>query len=412
MNSDFLASQSPPPNHPAGFGAEHSAGPGPNPIRRGADSGASTDDAALALEDGAVFRGRSFGAPVDAEAEVVFNTCMTGYQEIATDPSYRGQIVALTYPLIGVYGVAELHRESRQPWISGLIVREYYDDPSNWTAAGNLGAYLRHWGIPGLCEIDTRALTRRLRARGALRAVLVPNARGLSDAALVERARAVTPLSEKDLVAETSIPGAYVFATGASGERRRVVVIDHGIKENILRSLGRRGITVTVVPHGATAEEILALKPDGIVISNGPGDPARLAAAVETTRGLIESGARTDVPIFGICLGHQLLGMAAGGTTSRLPFGHHGGNHPVVDLRSGQVHITSQNHEFQVDADSIKPGRGFYVSQVNLNDRSVEGLAHESWPIFSVQYHPEGAPGPQDNQYLFDRFVGLCLEGS
>jgi carbamoyl-phosphate synthase small subunit len=366
-------------------------------------------DAALALEDGAVFRGRSFGASVDAEAEVVFNTCMTGYQEIATDASYRGQIVALTYPLIGVYGVAEQHRESRQPWISGLVVRECYDDPSNWTAEGSLADYLRRWGIPGICEVDTRALTRRLRARGALRAVLVADARHLSDATLVERARAVTPLSEKDLVADASAPGTYDYATGA-GERRRVVAIDCGIKENILRSLGRRGVAVTVVPHTATAAEILALRPDGIVISNGPGDPARLTDAVETVRGLVQGAAGKGVPILGICLGHQLLGMAAGGTTSRLPFGHHGGNHPVLDLPTQQVHITSQNHEFQVDADSIPPSSGFYVSQVNLNDRSVEGLRHEDWPIFSVQYHPEGAPGPQDNQYIFDRFVGLCSE--
>jgi carbamoyl-phosphate synthase small subunit len=366
-----------------------------------------TPVSALALEDGSVFRGTPFGAPVDAEAEVVFNTCMTGYQEIATDPSYRGQMVTLTYPLIGNYGVASSVSESRRPWIAAFIVREYADDPSNWQAQAPLGQLLRAHGIPGLAGVDTRALVRRLRARGALRGALIYDADGVSDAELVARARAVTPLSAKDLVAEAATLSEYTRSPAAGGGSAPVVVVDYGIKENILRSLARFGVPLTVVPYSAGAAEILAHRPRGVVLSNGPGDPMRLDGAVATIRTLIER----RVPTLGICLGHQLLGLAAGGTTSRLRFGHHGGNHAVQDLRSGLVHITSQNHEFQVDRESISPDTGFYVSQVNLNDQSVEGLAHESWPIFSVQYHPEGAPGPQDNQYLFERFIHQC-EGS
>jgi carbamoyl-phosphate synthase small subunit len=359
---------------------------------------------ALALEDGAVFRGRPFGADVDAFGEVVFNTCMTGYQEIATDPSYRGQMVAMTFPLIGNYGVASDSRESRQPWISALIVREYYDDPSNWSSEGTLARYLADHRIPGLRDVDTRALTRHLRSRGTLRAVLVHDATNIRDAELVERANAVVPISEADLVADTSIVAAKDWSLAVGGGAKRIVVVDCGVKENILRSIGRFSTSITVVPFDATAGDILALHPDGIVVSNGPGDPARLAKSVETMRGLIES----RMPLLGICLGHQILGLAIGGRTSRLRFGHHGGNHPVLDLRSGQVHITSQNHEFQVDADSVSDNNGFYVSQINLNDHSVEGLAHETLPIYSVQYHPEGAPGPQDNQYLFERFIAAC----
>jgi carbamoyl-phosphate synthase small subunit len=363
-----------------------------------------TITSALALEDGAIYRGRPFGAAVDSFAEVVFNTSMTGYQEIATDPSYRGQMVALTYPLIGNYGVAGDDRESRQPWIAGFVVREYYDDPSNWKAETSLAEYLRAHGIPGISGIDTRALTRRLRSRGALRAALIYEAQGLSDDELVTLARGVTPLSEKDLVGETSIPRPYRWeGPGARGTGECVVVVDCGIKENILRSLARHGVAQTVVPYDASAEDVLALRPEGVVVSNGPGDPVRLAQSVQMVKGVLDR----RIPLLGICLGHQLLGLAAGGRTSRLPFGHHGANHPVLSMRTGQVHITSQNHEFQVNADSLPPDSGFYVSEVNLNDRSVEGLAHQTWPVFSAQYHPEGSPGPQDNQYLFTRFVDL-----
>lgn len=360
---------------------------------------------ALALEDGSVFRGRPFGAPVDAEAEVVFNTSMTGYQEIATDPSYRGQMVTLTYPLIGNYGVATDANESRRPWIAAFIVREYYDDPSNWSSCESLGNFLIRHGIPGLQGVDTRALVRRLRARGTMRAVLVYDAAAVSDDDLVARARSVIPLGEKDLVAETSVDQLSSWGEQTPAARPlHVVVVDCGRKENILRSLARRGVRMTVVPYDASAADILALGPDGVVVSNGPGDPARLVECAEMVRGLLDR----RIPLMGICLGHQILGMAIGARTSRLRFGHHGANHPVQDVRTGLVHITSQNHEFQVDSDSVPSGTGFYISQINLNDRSVEGLAHESWPVFSVQYHPEGSPGPQDNQYLFDRFVQMC----
>ena len=363
-----------------------------------------TIQSALALEDGTVYRGQSFGAPVDAEAEVVFNTCMTGYQEIATDPSYRGQMVTMTFPLIGNYGVSSDDRESRQPWISAMIVREYYDDPSNWKSESSLGEYLKAAGIPGLAGIDTRALTRRLRSKGTMRAVLVYDAAGWTDERLRERVVGVIPLSDKDLVAETSVGQSYRWSNGTPGRSVRLAVIDCGIKESILRSLGRFGAQITVLPFDAAVSDILALEPSGVVVSNGPGDPVRMSAGVATVRGVLESG----LPMLGICLGHQILGLAIGGRTSRLRFGHHGGNHPVHQTRTGLVHITSQNHEFQVDADSIPSTSGFYVSEKNLNDQSVEGLAHETRPVFSVQYHPEGSPGPQDNQYLFDRFIGLC----
>ena len=363
-------------------------------------------DAALVLEDGSIFRGDSIGAPIDAEAEVVFNTCMTGYQEIATDPSYRGQMVCMTYPLIGNYGVTDDYAESRNPWIAALIVRESVDDYSNWRAEGGLSAWLKRWSVPGLGGVDTRALTRRLRSTGTLRAVLAHYEGDADLPALVERARNVMPLSEKDLIAEASIPERYQLPVG--GPAKRIVVVDCGIKQNIIRSLGRRGAELVVVPHLTSAGDVLALKPDGIVISNGPGDPAVLPDLARTVGELVESG----TPMLGICLGHQLIGMSAGATTSRLRFGHHGGNHPVKDLGDGRVHITSQNHEFQVDGESLRPDSGFVVSQVNLNDRSVEGLVHRSKPVFSVQYHPEGAPGPQDNQYVFDRFYELVSRGS
>ncbi len=360
---------------------------------------------ALVLEDGSAYTGTLFGAGLEAAAEVVFNTGMTGYQEICTDPSYRGQMVVLTHPQIGNYGVDLAVAESTRPWVAGLIVRELALEPHHWRAAEPLDAYFARYGVTGLEGVDTRALTRRLRRRGALRGVLAPIARPeLSTgehAALLQRARQLPTLSERDVVNE--VVGAASAAVEPAREGPRVVVLDYGAKHNIVRSLQRRGAAVTTAGPEATLDTILAGRPAGIVLANGPGDPAALAGAVELVRDLL----RTDLPIFGICLGHQLLALAAGATTSRLPFGHHGSNHPVQDVRTGAVHITSQNHEFQVDRESLPAASGFYVSHINLNDGSVEGLAHRERPVFSVQFHPEGCPGPQDNQYLFDEFFAL-----
>ncbi|MBI2939045.1 MAG: glutamine-hydrolyzing carbamoyl-phosphate synthase small subunit [Chloroflexi bacterium] len=359
-----------------------------------------SERAVLVLEDGSAFWGWRFGATVDAAAEVVFNTSMTGYQEICTDASYRGQMVVLTHPLIGNYGVTTGDDESRQPWVSALIVREYYRDHSNWRAEGDLDAFLMSAGVPGIFGVDTRSLTRRLRSKGTMRGILAGEVDEAALDGLVVRARAIPPIGEHDVVGETAVERSYEASAGDPG-MPRIVVVDCGIKQNIVRSLQRRRVGVVVVPPRATAGEILALRPGGVVVSNGPGDPAAVPHVARSVRGLVEVG----IPLLGICLGHQLLGLAIGATTSRLKFGHHGGNHPVKDLSTGEVHITSQNHEYQVDAPAVPAASGFAVSQVNINDRSVEGLAHASKPIFSVQYHPEGSPGPQDNPYLFDRFL-------
>ena len=364
-----------------------------------------TDRAILVLEDGRFFNGYYFGANVDAEGEVVFNTGMTGYQEICTDPSYRGQMVVLTYPLIGNYGVNIEDPESTRPWLAALIVRERFLDFSNWRANEDVHNYLVVNGIPGIYGLDTRALTRHLRTKGTMRAILTTYDERVTVEELTERARQVTPLSEKDVVSETAISENWELKPTTDANGTRIVVVDCGIKHNILRSLQRRGAEVVVVPFTASADEILALDPDGVLVSNGPGDPALLPGPVATVRKLIAA----RIPFFGICLGHQILGRAIGATTSRLKFGHHGSNHPVKDMVTGLVHITSQNHEFQVDGASIPADSGFFVSHLNLNDHSVEGLAHREQPAFSVQYHPEGCPGPQDNQYLFDKFVEMVL---
>jgi carbamoyl-phosphate synthase large subunit len=385
------------------------------------------------LEDGRVYPGWLFGAsPVDAvgpagrrpgEGEVVFNTCMTGYQEILTDPSYAGQMIVMTYPMIGNYGVNSADPESGAVWARGLIVREVARDDSNWRSEGSLDRSMRDAGIPGLTGVDTRSLTRYLRSAGARRAVIAELERPLDLRAaanrevvdeLVRRAGSVTPIEDQDLVTETActtpvewdeaLAPVYVHEVDSSLSGRTIVVVDYGIKQNIMRSLRSRGAHVVLVPPSSTVDDILRHGPDGVVLSNGPGDPARLEPQVGVVRDLLER-----VAILGICLGHQIIGRAAGGDTSRLPFGHHGGNHPVKDLASGRVAITSQNHEFQVVAETLPPGSGFRVSERNLNDGSVEGLAHDSLPVFSVQYHPEGAPGPHDNQRVFDAFASLVI---
>ncbi len=371
-------------------------------------------DACLALEDGRVFFGHAFGSRREAEAEVVFNTSMAGYQEIATDPSYHGQMVVLTHPQIGNYGVQAQASESRRPWIAALIVRDLAAAPNHWLATGDLDHYLAAAGVPGVQGVDTRALTRHLRTHGTLRAVLgrLDPSDVLTDQVerLRQRAREVTPLSEKNLVADASAPESAgrpeprPLVVAPPQTWPRIALVDCGVKHNIVRSLALRGAEVIPLPWEVGIGEVLNSRVDGVVLSNGPGDPERMDAAVALARELAERG----IPTLGICLGHQVIGRAAGGTTSRLGYGHHGGNHPVRELETGRVHITSQNHEFQVDAESIPDDSGYFVSMVNLNDGSVEGLAHRELPVFSVQYHPEGCPGPQDNQYLFERFLAMA----
>jgi carbamoyl-phosphate synthase small subunit len=367
--------------------------------------------AVLVLEDGATFYGRPFGA-VEAlrsgrRGEVVFATSMTGYQEICTDPSYRGQMVVLTYPLIGNYGVAVDDVESRRPWLSALLVREYCDEYSNWRAAESLDDYLHRHGIPGMHGLDTRALTRHLRTHGTLRGVMRAFAPGETPdiPALVGEARAVRTVTELDVVGEVA-EGAHAteWPAPADPDAPRVLLIDAGYKHTIARQLAARGLRVVVAPHDVTLPAVARLRPDGVLLSNGPGDPEGVQHLVALTRTLVWD---LSLPLMGICLGHQLLGLAAGARTSRLPFGHHGANHPVREVRTGRVTVTAQNHNFQVDAATLPAASGFYVSHLNLSDGSVEGLAHESLPVFSVQYHPEAAPGPEDNRALFDRFAAL-----
>ncbi len=371
--------------------------------------------AALVLEDGRAFLGTPLGADVVGEGEVVFNTAMTGYQEILTDPSYAGQMLCMTYPLQGNYGTRPADAESSRPWARAFIVRWHAPRPSHQSSTASLDDYLHQHGVPGIAGIDTRALTRHLRTHGSLRAVVSHEASAPTESRLYElahQARHVRPLEDQDLVAEVSrremewweeaLPPELLTGSYADGEGLTIAVVDYGVKNNTLRSLRQRGCRVVVLPHTATLEDVHGVGADGILLANGPGDPSVLDGPVELCRRLLDA----RLPLFGICLGHQILGRAIGGSTSRLPFGHHGANHPVKDLDTGQTHITSQNHEFQVDGASIPEG-DFFVSQVNLNDRSVEGLASRRVPAFSTQYHPEGAPGPTDNQHLFDRFIEM-----
>ncbi len=363
--------------------------------------------ALLVLEDGTIYRGYAFAGSGEVLGEVVFNTGMTGYQEVITDPSYKGQIVTMTYPLVGNYGINPEDMESGGIHLEGFIVKEYQPHPSNWRSRQSLRDFLEAHDKLGVEGIDTRALTRRIRLQGAMRGVLTT--RIGNPAALVKKAKAYPGLVGRDMVKSVTCSHPYQWIQGLpqSIEKdlppstgKRVVVLDCGVKFNILRCLEARGCEVLVVPAKTSAEEILAYRPDGILLSNGPGDPAALSSIVETVRSLMGK-----LPIFGICLGHQLLGQAVGGRTAKLKFGHHGINQPVKSLENGKVEITSQNHGFVVEPESVI--REKKVTFDNLNDRTSEGLYYPDLRAFSVQYHPEAAPGPNDAMYLFDRFVGM-----
>jgi carbamoyl-phosphate synthase small subunit len=367
--------------------------------------------ALLAMEDGTVYRGFGFGAAADNAGEIVFNTAITGYQEVLTDPSYRGQIVLMTAPEIGNVGVNPEDFESARPWCAGFVVRDLSPRVSNWRASGSLGALMAEHGVAGITGIDTRAVTRRIRISGAQRAVIT---RSVDPAAAVAKARSHPSLEGRDLVKDVTCAASYEWTEGlwqppnsayqAPPVRHHVVAYDFGIKRGILRRLRGSGCKVTVVPAQTAAKDVMSLKPDGIFLSNGPGDPAAVDYAIESARELVKTG----TPTFGICLGHQILGLALGGKTYKLKFGHHGANHPVMDLTTEKVEITSQNHGFAVDVDSLE-GKAV-LSHVSLNDKTVEGMRHGSLPVFSVQYHPEASPGPNDATYLFDRFLKLMDE--
>jgi carbamoyl-phosphate synthase small subunit len=364
--------------------------------------------ALLALEDGKVFRGRAFGARAEAAGEVVFNTSMTGYQEVITDPSYRGQIVAMTYPLIGNYGVNEEDVESHRPWVEGFVVRELSRVTSNWRATQSLDEYLRKAGVPGIEGIDTRALTKHLRTFGALKAVL--SSVDTDPDSLVEKARKSPGLVGLDLIKGVSCDKPYDWQPDPKAKGPKVVVMDYGVKYNMLRQLKEVGCRVRVVPAWTTADDVMKEQPDGILLSNGPGDPEPVPYAIETVRRLVKDppGGRR-VPIFGICMGHHFLTLALGGKTRKLKFGHHGANHPVKDLRTTKVAITVQNHGFVGDAETLPPGE-VEITHMNLNDQTLEGLQHRKLPVFAVQFHPEASPGPHDAHYLFRRFRDLMKD--
>ena len=371
--------------------------------------------ALLVLADGKIYKGEHFGSEGEVEAEIVFNTSMSGYQEIITDPSYCGQMVVMTYPLIGNYGVNPEDFESDRPHLSGFIIKELSKVQSNWRSRGSLEEFLKETNVFGIQGIDTRALTRQIRDKGAQQAILSTDT---SDPQrLIEKVRKSPGLIGRDLVKEVTCENAYDWnenewtiqngKTKLKGVKDRpynVMVYDFGVKRNILRKLTRAGCKVRVVPANTPADEVLATRPDGIFLSNGPGDPAAVPYAIENVKTILGK-----VPVFGICLGHQILSLALKGKTYKLRFGHHGGNQPVLDVKSGKIEITSQNHGFAVEQNSFDSDVD--ITFLNLNDDTVEGIQHKSWPVFSVQYHPEASPGPHDSEYLFYKFVNLMKVG-
>lgn len=354
--------------------------------------------AILVLEDGRTFRGLSFGAEGETFGEMVFNTSMSGYQEILTDPSYAGQLVCMTYPLIGNYGVNEEDTESRRPWVEGFVVREASKVASNWRSSESLDSYLKRHKIVGIEKIDTRALVRHIRDKGAMRAAI--SSVDLDEKSLLEKVLASPEMNNRELASAVTVTESFDYPSTAE-EKYHVVAYDFGVKTNSLREFAKFGCKITVVPAETSAAEVLALKPDGIFLSNGPGDPASMQKTVEEIKKLTTE----NVPMFGICLGHQILGQVFGGETYKLKFGHRGGNQPIMDLTTRKVEITSHNHGFAVDAATLPAD--VEVTHVNLNDQTVAGLRHKTLPVFSVQYHPESAPGPHDSEYLFERFIKL-----
>lgn len=354
--------------------------------------------ARLLLEDGTLFSGKSFGADAEMTGEVVFNTGITGYQEVLSDPSYCGQIVTMTYPLIGNYGITRDDFESIRPFVHGFVVRRHEPVPSNWRAEYSVDSLLKEYGIPGISEIDTRMLTRIIRHYGTMKGIMTTSNKPVEE--LKEMLGDTTIAELRNQVAKTSTPQMFT----SPGSKERIVLVDFGAKSGILRELTSRGCDVMVVPHDTTADEIRRLHPDGIQLSNGPGDPKDVPYAVDMVKELLG-----EYPIFGICLGHQLFALAAGADTEKLKFGHRGGNHPVKELASGRCYITSQNHGYTVNEESIK-GTDLEVTHINNNDKTIEGLKHTKFPAFSVQYHPEAAPGPHDSSYLFDQFLEMIRD--
>lgn len=354
--------------------------------------------ARLLLEDGTLFTGKAFGAEGETTGEVVFNTGITGYQEVLSDPSYCGQIVTMTYPLIGNYGITRDDFESIRPFVHGFVVRRHEPTPSNWRAEYSVDDLLKEYGIVGISEIDTRMLTRRIRHHGTMKGILTTGSKPVEE--LLEMMGDTSIAELRNQVPMTSTQHVY----NSPGTAERIVLVDYGAKTGILRELSKRNCDVVVVPHDVTADEIRRMNPDGIQLSNGPGDPKDVPHAVKMISELLG-----EYPIFGICLGHQLFALAAGADTEKLKFGHRGGNHPVKELESGRCFITSQNHGYTVNEESVK-NTELEVTHINNNDKTIEGLKHKTFPAFSVQYHPEAAPGPYDNSYLFDRFIEMIRE--